>query len=114
MYIKVRDTIFEVVEENEKTYTVVSKGKNGTYNISKRYSKVVSDPTDNILDLCDYIHYEINGLGDLVVHIKNFDIEALKECVKQGTVVNVKFSIKSEKGLLFTAYMNKDGDVCLI
>ena len=104
-YIRTKDTIFEVVGENEKVLTVKAKGNpQNTYSKSKCQTEVIKQD-DTIEELCDEFIGIYKGR-----HIKSLskDLWILKDCeVIYG-------AIWTDKGLIYVAKMNEKGELELL
>lgn len=113
-YIRTPFTIFEVIDETAAVYHVKAKGN--PYNIyskSKCQTEVVKS-ADTIEELCDYeMHYDNNG--EFVIRpIKHVDFESLKRVIINKWFKDCKLAIKTDKGLIYVAKMNDNGEFELL
>lgn len=100
-YIRTKDTIFEVVKEDEKIFVVKAKGnKNHLYNKSKCQTIVIKQ-ADAIEELCDeFISVRDNW------HDHWLDFEDVKTLCSESEIYG---AIWTDKGLQFVARMNSEG-----
>ena len=70
--------------------------------------------SDTIIELCDYVFLFDNEVTiKKLTHENDEDtIEYLKECIELG--MKIKLAILTDKGLIYVADMNNEGDLKLI
>ena len=109
-YIRTEHNIFEVVGENKCVYRIIgaSRERNNVYSRTKKLNDVVKK-ANTIEELCDFeMHYDHNG--EFVIRpIKHVEFSSLRKAVMENHFKDCKLAIKTDKGLIYIAYMNNEG-----
>ena len=117
-YIRTKDTIFAVVDENSKVLTVRAKSNpHHLYNKSKMQTEIVAQ-ADTIEELCDVFvfhtldgyeqHFLSQGHLEDVLSNKNIDLQDYLSCRE------IYGAIWTDKGLIYVAKMNEKGELELL
>ena len=105
-YIRTKETIFEVVDENEKVFYVKAKGNpHNTYGKSKCQTNIINQ-ADTIEELCDVLV----SIRDNWHDIWN-DFEDCKVLCSESEIYG---AIWTDKGLIYVAKMNDKGELELL
>ena len=110
-YIRTKDTIFEVVGENEKVLIVKAKGNpQNTYSKSKCQTDVIKS-ADTIEELCDeFVIKAYISSYPQIYHSVN--LKELNEFREKDTIIYG--AIWTDKGLIYVAKMNDKGELELL
>lgn len=102
-YIRTKDTIYKVVEENDLVYRVVAKkDKSKVYSKSKITTDVIKK-ADDIEELCDtFVDAYNDGTHDIALLSDIYFFESYKSHIVYGAIWN-------DKGLQFVAKFNDKG-----
>lgn len=120
-YVKTKDNVYEIVNDYGSSCAVKSRGKRGKTAIDGfiiKYGLTFAPRADTIEELCDmFVGYiEINGnKEDLSIKMSDDlnDFNAIERFMftKEGELYG---AIWTDKGLIYVAKMNEDGELCLI
>lgn len=112
-YIRVKETIFEVVGENTKTLIVRAKGNpNHLYNKSRIQTEILQQ-ADTIEELCD--EYCLKGSdGTRLVYNRSDFADLKKNILSNNGWTEIYGAIWTPKGLIYVAKMNEDGELVLL
>lgn len=108
-YVKTKDNIYEIINDYGSSCAVKSRGKRGKTAIDGftiKYGLSYAPRADTIEELCDEFVIENNG------HCIS-DLYTIRRLLVKNKVV-VYGAIWTDKGLIYVAKMNKDGELCLI
>lgn len=116
-YIRTKDTIFEVVAEDTKVFTVRAKhNRNHLYNKSKIQTDILKQ-ADTIEEVCDVFVKRSNepgnpffdiGYSTIVLDLKFEEYKSLFDHY------NYYGAIWTDKGLIYVAKMNDKGELELL
>lgn len=119
MFARTKEKVYEVVEENERYYkccyddgciTLVAKFDNDVNGFSKALKTA-----DNIADLCDmYVYVEADKMpcvAGLRINTKQYKLYA-DFCLVNH--IDLYGAIWTDKGLIYVAKMNENGELELI
>lgn len=107
-FIRTKDTIFEVVNENKKCLIVKGKrNSNKIYGKSKKCTNIVQQ-ADTIEELCDaFVDAYNDGSRDIALLSDIYFFESYKSHIVYGAIWN-------DKGLIYVAKMNDKGELELL
>ena len=96
----------DIIDENGIHYSIKP---NEVKNVTKELPQ-----SDTIIELCDYVFLFDNEVTiRKITHEDDEDtIEYLKECIELG--MKIKLAILTDKGLIYVAEMNDEGELELI
>lgn len=109
MYIRTKDGIYQIVEDNNKEWgkqIVVKFPKNLNMKLADVKDQVINQ-SDNLAELCDeFIVIDISGK-----HYHTYDLESAKKYV---SIIYIYGAIWTSKGLIYVAKMNNEGNLELL
>lgn len=125
MFVRTKEKVYEVVEENERYYkccyddgciTLVAKFDNDENGFSKALKTA-----DNIEELCDGFYWDCED-GFSIHNFMSYPIakdtwdEYVSDCLidEEKIEANMYGCIKTSKGLIYVAKMNDKGELELI
>ena len=113
-FIRTPHTIFEVVSENDRVYFVKAKNKKNVYSKSKCQTQVLAQ-ADTIEELCDYWdYYDCLHKEYTIKPIYVYRTQGMILDLKRGYIKDVKLCIRTDKGLIYAAKMNDEGELELL
>lgn len=116
-YIRTENGIYEVEAITEEIMDLETGQTALVYHLSDGNYRTNYDEfnlADTIIELCDYVFLFDNEVTiRKLTHEDDEDtIEYLKECIELG--MKIKLAILTDKGLIYVAEMNDEGDLKLI
>jgi len=119
-YIRTKDRIYGVIEENSNYYkccydngriTLVAKFDNDVNGFSKALNQA-----DTIEELIDEFVIEYRDESKIISIYDNTDEFLIehKDEIESGYIKNIYGAIWTDKGLIYVAKMNEDGELVLI
>ena len=113
MFIKTKDTIYEVVSDNEKVYHVKAKGNpNNIYSKSK--CQVDAKEGKTIEELCDEFVVAYEDGARIVYGDLEWAKTKAKASLELGNKSIIYGAIWTDKGLTYVAKMNEEGELELL
>ena len=112
-YIRTKDTVFEVVAEDTKVFTVRAKhNRNHLYNKSKIQTDILKQ-SDTIEELCDEFCLLGNDGTKLVYNISDW-LDLKEKILSNKAWIEIYGAIWTDKGLIYVAKMNEKGELELL
>lgn len=125
-YIRTKETIFEVVDDNAKMLIVRAKGNpNHLYNKSRIQTEILQQ-ANTIEELCDefVLHYEDTMEANIPIPWASYERrddnwpknkeKLISEINNKQRKATVYGAIWTPKGLIYVAKMNEDGELVLL
>ena len=115
-YVKTKDNIYEIINDYGSSCAVKSRGKRGKTAIDGfiiKYGLTFAPRADTIQKLCDEIVEIIDGKAQVVYADISFNDLAIAKIRNKNNAI-VYGAIWTDKGLIYVAKMNEDGELCLI
>ena len=114
-YIRTKHNIFEVVDETDLVYRIVgaSRDRNNIYSRTKKLNDVINQ-ANTIEELCDeFVWVSVNG----EYHNRKanaYGLETSKMHRNSPQIKEIYGAIWTDKGLIYVAKMNDEGELELL
>lgn len=116
-YIRTKDgRIFEIEKDlgkYGKSKAVIICDFNGNF-IDVEKQNMILKQADTIEELCDYVFYYDSQNELCIIDLKKANLYCLKGSLEDGLIRDVKLAILTDKGLIYVAKFNSEGDLELL